>query len=279
MIESTARVPVLALRDVVIPAGFSAHLFVTEASAIAAIDAAVARDAMIFLVLQTNPLGDPGPEQLHTVGTLARVVEHASTLPDAMRKVTVAALKRASRVRCARVQGKTGNYLEAEVTLLVEGIQLMGAAKSSMYRLAEEFERYAARKAAVHGAPGERRLNLVDFESVQASGDPVQIVNYITWTIDLRPEQKQQVLAAERTADRVTRLIELIEERMLQISDAAIAHSSARAALEAVETALAQHRNATGALREEEAKRSAAHVEEALQQACRAIAQLFMPVH
>jgi ATP-dependent Lon protease len=271
----SARVPVLALRDVVIPAGFSAHLFVTELSAIAAIDASVARDAMVFLVLQKGKSpSEPGPGDLHAVGSLARVVEHASTLPDAMRKVTVAALKRASLVRAGQAKGQTGDYLEAEVVPLVEGIELMGAAKSIMYRLADAFERYAARKAVVHGAAGERKLNLADFKAVRESGDPVQLVNYVTWTIDLRAEQKQRVLSTERTADRVTRMIDLIEERMRQISDGALALGSATKTLEAIESALAHHKTATGVLREEDAKRAALRVEQALQEARVAIAQL-----
>jgi ATP-dependent Lon protease len=279
MADLNARVPVLPLRDAVIPAGFSAHLFVTELSGIAAIDAAVARDAMVFLVLQKpGTPAEPGPADLHSVGTLARVVEHASTLPDAMRKVTVAALKRASLVRARRVTSKAADMLEAEVTSLGEGIQLMGAGKGLMYRLADEFERYAARKAVVHGAPGERKLNVHDFHAVRESGDPVQLVNYVTWTIDLGAEQKQQVLALERTTDRVARMIELIEERMRQISDGALALGSARTALETLETTLAQHKSATGALREEDAKRTSMRVEEALQEARTAIAQLLATI-
>lgn len=71
-------IPVIPLKDVVIFPGISAPLAVRRARSVRALDAALAKDKLVFFVAQKNAVaGDPKAEDLYEVGTIAKVGESA----------------------------------------------------------------------------------------------------------------------------------------------------------------------------------------------------------
>jgi ATP-dependent Lon protease len=89
------ELPLLPVRDVVIFPYMILPLFVGREKSIAAVDAALARDRLIFLAAQKD-LGEeePKPEDIFTVGTVAMIMRMLK-LPDGRVKILVQGLAKA----------------------------------------------------------------------------------------------------------------------------------------------------------------------------------------
>src|SRR5512143_1217857 len=97
--EETVQVPgvlpVLPLRDVVIFPFMIVPLYVSRERSIKAVDRALAENRMILLVAQREQEDEePGPEDIHTVGTAA-VIMRMLKLPDGRIRVLVQGVSRA----------------------------------------------------------------------------------------------------------------------------------------------------------------------------------------
>ena len=88
-------VPLLPLRDVVVFPHTVIPLFIGRKSSVNAITQAMESDKHVFLVTQKDEsIEDPSNEDLHTVGTLATILQLLK-LPDGTIKVLVEGVKRA----------------------------------------------------------------------------------------------------------------------------------------------------------------------------------------
>lgn len=94
-----ARLPVLPLRDVVVFPHVSMPLLVGRAGSLAAVEAALGDDQRLVVVAQrAADVSDPGPDDLHAVGTIARILQQ-QTLPNGARKILVEAEDRCAVTR------------------------------------------------------------------------------------------------------------------------------------------------------------------------------------
>ena len=94
-----ARLPVLPLRDVVVFPHVSMPLLVGRAGSLAAVEAALGDDQRLVVVAQrAADVSDPGPDDLHAVGTIARILQQ-QTLPNGARKILVEAEERCAVTR------------------------------------------------------------------------------------------------------------------------------------------------------------------------------------
>ncbi|MDX2185273.1 MAG: endopeptidase La [Gemmatimonadaceae bacterium] len=99
MARPALRLPVLPLRDVIVFPHVTMPLLVGRAGSLAAIDAADDTDQRILLVAQRSAeMNDPGPGDLHAVGTVARIVQQ-QTMANGARKILVEAETRVTLVR------------------------------------------------------------------------------------------------------------------------------------------------------------------------------------
>ncbi len=88
-------VPVLPLKDMVAFPFMLVPLFVVRERSIVAIEDAIARDRMVFLVAQKDPsVEEPGPDDLYTLGTLG-VLMRVVRVPEDRIRVVVQGLSRA----------------------------------------------------------------------------------------------------------------------------------------------------------------------------------------
>ena len=93
--EIPDELPVLPLREFVVFPYMVLPLFLTRESSIAAVEDALAADRLLVLVAQRNPeLEEPGPDDLHRVGTVAMVMR-TLRLPDGRVKVLLQGLAKA----------------------------------------------------------------------------------------------------------------------------------------------------------------------------------------
>ena len=84
--EFNDRLPVLPLRELVVFPYMTIPLLVGRAASVQAVERAVARDRVLFCVAQKrSELADPGPDELHTVGTVVRVRRVGDRDPERLR--------------------------------------------------------------------------------------------------------------------------------------------------------------------------------------------------
>ncbi len=86
--------PLLPVRDVVVFPYMILPLFVAREGSVAAVDAAMGRDQLVFLASQKDPyVEQPGPEDLYPLGTVGMVMRQLK-LPDGRLKVLVQGVTR-----------------------------------------------------------------------------------------------------------------------------------------------------------------------------------------
>jgi len=131
-IEIPDRLPVLAVRDLVVFPYMIVPLFVSREISLAAIERANAGDKLVFLVSQKDPADDePGLDGLHAVGTIGMVMR-LRKLPDGRTKVLVQGLVKGRLRDLAREDGAFLGRVEklAEIPMEVPTLEVEALARS-----------------------------------------------------------------------------------------------------------------------------------------------------
>ena len=143
LVEVPEELPVVALRDLVFFPYMVLPLLIGRAPSVAAMEAAEEKDNLLLLVAQRDAeVMDPGEQDLHTLGTVVRVIQKTD-LPDGTARVVMEGLGRAQidnflpgeRGFRARVVLHEGGELEDSETLTTE----LEAAARGVRRLFEEY--------------------------------------------------------------------------------------------------------------------------------------------
>ena len=117
--EIRERIPLLPLRDVVIFPYMTIPLLVGRVASVNAIEAAVQRDRVVFVLAQRRPeVTDPGSKDLYRVGTVVRVLQ-LFRLPDGTMRVLVEGI---CRGRAKKFFAGTDS-MSASVTVLKDEMQ------------------------------------------------------------------------------------------------------------------------------------------------------------
>ncbi|MHB1070287.1 MAG: LON peptidase substrate-binding domain-containing protein, partial [Gemmatimonadaceae bacterium] len=188
IIETSGRLPVLPLRDVVLFPHVAMPLLVGRAGSLAALEAAEASDKLVLLMTQRDSsVQDPAAADLFRTGTLGRVLQF-TRLPNGAARVLVEGLAR------------------AQVTKFVAGAKLLRA----------EARPYPFTVAPGDGAEDEARKALALFEEyvthhrrlppevtslVQAASSLERQGCGIAAHLALRHETRQTLLEAPRLVD------------------------------------------------------------------------------
>jgi ATP-dependent Lon protease len=190
--------PLLPLRDVVVFPNMVIPLFVGREKSIRSLDAAMDGDKQILLVAQKSPdTDDPGATDLYELGTLANVLQLLK-LPDGTIKVLVEGV---SRVRLAGVEMQ-GEVLFGRVSV-VESLTTrdpreIDAAAKSLMSLFENFIKLNRK------VPPELMTTLAGIE------EPSRLADTVAAHLGVRLQDKQQVLETLDVAERLERLIGLV---------------------------------------------------------------------
>ena len=94
--EMPETLPLLPVRDVVVFPYMILPLFVARDASVAAVEAAMSRDQLVFLTAQHDPTVDnPEPEEMYEIGSVGMIMRQLK-LPDGRLKVLVQGLTRAA---------------------------------------------------------------------------------------------------------------------------------------------------------------------------------------
>jgi len=191
-------IPLLPLRDVVVYPHMVIPLFVGREKSIAALEAAMAADKQIMLVAQRNASDDdPGVDDIYRVGTVSTILQLLK-LPDGTVKVLVEGGQRAHVVTAEF--GEQGAI--ADVRELEEGLPDSGEQDALAKSLQSQFEDYV--KLSKKVAPEVTG-------SVSSIDEVSRLADTIAAHLQLKLEEKQDVLEMVDVRERVEHLIALME--------------------------------------------------------------------
>ncbi|MCA9565148.1 MAG: LON peptidase substrate-binding domain-containing protein, partial [Myxococcales bacterium] len=185
--------PVLPLvRGVLLPGG-AIPLTIGRKGTLAATEA-VAKDKLILVGVQRDPVDEPGPSDLLPVMTLARVLDYKA----GPRKTKIALTQGLVRVRPTGFT-KTSPYMEASFELIAEEWPETAEAEA----LTDVFKETAIEVAGLLGATDDVK------NAIQHGGSPALLADSAAMVLDLPMEWKREVL---QTLDPVIRVKNVLQQ-------------------------------------------------------------------
>ncbi|MFN8509708.1 MAG: endopeptidase La [Deinococcaceae bacterium] len=191
------QLPVCPVRGSVIYPTMVQHIDAARAISIRAIDAAQEAHKVILIVSQKDKdLDDPSGEDLYTVGTACSILRTRKNA-DGTQQMLVSAF---ARVRVRRYL--EGEYIRADV----EQIEVPTHAPLELEALGRELsKKFEDVMANGKFLPPETVQFIHNLE------DPAQIADYVAFHFDFKLADKQAVLEAESTEDRVRKVLVLLD--------------------------------------------------------------------
>jgi ATP-dependent Lon protease len=209
--------PLLPVKDIVVFPYMVLPLFITREKSIKALEAALSKDRLIFLVAQKDIAEeDPAPEDLYPIGTVALVMRMLK-LPDEKIKILVQGLSKASIKEILQttphVLVKIENIKDpfaTEITLETEAL---------MRNIKEQLERIVS-----YGKLLSPDLMFI-LESVD---DPGRLADLVASNLDLTVEKAQEILEVLDPIERLKALGEVLGKEVQVLTIQAKIQSQAR---------------------------------------------------
>ncbi len=197
--KSSVSLPAVPLRDMVVYPHMMAPFVVGRRPSVVALERALSRsDKQIFLATQRDPkIDEPGEEDIHTLGVIARVVQHLQ-LASGNIKVMVEGLGRA---RCVDMEVDDG-CLMARVERIEVEVPDDETVAGYMTQLVELFKEYAKLS---HHLSAEGVLASLQTE------DPDQFADILAAHLSQPTAEKQKLLEILNPFDRLQRLHDLLD--------------------------------------------------------------------
>ena len=194
-----APVPVCPVRGSVLFPTMVMPIDAGRPISIQAINAALDRDRTIIIVSQRDrEIDEPAPSDLFEVGTACNIMRMKKN-PDGSIQMLVRAF---ARVRIDRYLGSAG-LIEAEVTPIEIPDGNTVVTEAAYRELKERFTDMLE--------SGSRNLQPEVAQFVLNLEDPGQFADYVAYHLDFRLEDKQGVLEAGTVADRLRKVLLLID--------------------------------------------------------------------
>src|SRR5438552_1624238 len=177
------ELPALALRETVLFPLTVQPLAVSRPMSLEAVNRALAGDRLLFVSLQAVERDEPEPDDLKRIGTIAAIRQMAK-VPNGSVHVIVEGLARAR----ADLVTRSGNQLRATITPLPEQGERTLEVDAYVRRLHELIDRALSVST---GLSQELRGLVAGID------DPLRLAYLISSLIDLKPDERQQILEAE----------------------------------------------------------------------------------
>ena len=194
-----SRMPMVALRDVIVFPYMSLHFEVGREKSIAALEAAMASDQIIFLAAQKDKeIADPTPEDIYEVGTVAQI-KQILKLPGDVIRVLVKGIDRAKIVE----HTQSTPYLEVETEAMVfERVTEDTAKEQALKRMVMSiFEQLISLSSKVSSET---------LSSVSGVDDAGQMADIIASSVLFRLEDKQKILESIDPLERLELLVNIL---------------------------------------------------------------------
>ena len=199
-------VPIIPIRDGIIFPHTDSVLTFGRPKSLAALESAFQKERMVCFVLQRNArLNDPTPEDLNEIGTFSRIERMIKTDGEINAQV-----KGLARVRIISYERHDMYYLAKVVELEEEETENSEEIKALCNHLTNEF-----RKAMNFGKPTDFLL----FMNIMSENTLSQLSDLIASALDLKPQEKQEILEMLNVKDRLKKLTDLLakEIKILEI--------------------------------------------------------------
>ncbi len=201
MTEQATLYPVLPLRDIVVFPHMIVPLFVGRDKSVRALEDVMKEDKQILLVAQKDAaVDDPAPEDIHTVGTIGAVLQLLK-LPDGTVKVLVEGGNRAEIKSFSDNDDFFQAYAEVIEDPETDSKELQALARS----VVTQFEQYVKLNKKI---PAEVLVSLNQIE------DPSKLADTVASHMALRGSEKQELLEAVRTSERLERVYSFMENEI-----------------------------------------------------------------
>lgn len=192
------KLPLLALRDLVIFPNMVIPLFVGREKSIKALEAAMERDRIIFLVAQKDArTDDPKKEDIYKTGTLSEILQILK-LPDGAIRVLVEGLTR------VRMESFTQDepFFEVRISEVPEHEEQGKETEALMRLVHEEFQKHVKMNKKI---PPETIMSVSEITS------PGRLADVIAANIFLKHEEKQELLEIGSASERLSRLSGILQ--------------------------------------------------------------------
>jgi ATP-dependent Lon protease len=201
----TRQFSMMPIRDIVIFPHMMTPFIVGRDSSVRALEEALATDKKIFLGTQRDAsVDDPGPDQIHPVGTVANIVQSVK-LPDGNIRVLVEGTERGKILRLTREEG----FFRATVQLVKVEATPSPELDAAVQRVTQLFEQYAKMSQS---------LNYDTMINAVRGDDASRLADTIAANLQLSIEEKQELLELFDPLDRLNRLGDLLEFEMEKLN-------------------------------------------------------------
>ncbi|MDG1889691.1 MAG: endopeptidase La [Verrucomicrobiota bacterium] len=194
------HLPILGLSDIVIFPGMVAPLLIESTSSSDLIDDVVSGNRLIGLVLQTSPVDDPAPKDLHEFGCLARVQKMVKQ-PNQQVRILIEGLK---RIRILDFK-QTDPYLLARVEYLDEPAQVSVEAKALARTSKKLFQEILEHSPTMTDQVKSTSLNVED---------PEKLSDLIGANLNLKLQEHQTLLSSYMVVERFKILLPLLKHEL-----------------------------------------------------------------
>lgn len=187
------KVPLLALRDLVIFPNMVIPLFVGREKSIKALETAMERDRIIFLVAQKDAKTDaPKRKDIYEVGTISEILQILK-LPDGAIRVLVEGLTRMKIKEYLQDEP----YFEITVERINENTEKTKETEALMRMVMDEFQKYVRMNKKI---PPETLMSVSEIDN------PGRLADVIAAHLYLKHEEKQYLLELEDATKRLQQL-------------------------------------------------------------------------
>ncbi len=197
MENETVIIPLLPLRGILVYPTMVLHLDVGRSKSVQALEQVMVNDHTIFLATQREiAIDEPTVNEIYTIGTLAKVKQMLK-LPNGTIRVLVEGLQRAKVERFLDNE----DYFEVEMTLIEDEISNDAEEQALMRNVLHQFDQYIKLS---------KKISAETLASVADIVEPGRLADVVASHLPLKIVQKQEILETISVKDRLSMLIEIL---------------------------------------------------------------------
>lgn len=197
--------PLMPLRDIVLFPGMVAPLVVGRKKSILALEAAMENRSLIFLVTQKDArVDDPEQQHLYSLGTLASVMQ-LLRLPDGTIKALVEGKRRAIVVGAFEGGDDEPGYYSVRLVEAPDDDVDRDDVPAYIRELRKAFDLYAMTN---------KKLPREVLKSITSLEEPSKMVDLVSSHIQLKTEEKQEILELVSLPQRIAKVLEILYREM-----------------------------------------------------------------
>ncbi len=193
--------PLLPIRNTVLIPNIVTPLMVGREQSIRAIEAAMSRDHMLFVVTQTNEeVEDPGPDDVYTIGVEA-MIDRVLKLPDGTTSVLIHGQRRLRRLEYTQ----TMPFMQARTEVIHEETERTLAVEALMRATLALFEKCIKLSDSL---PDEAFITAMNIDK------PGLLADFVVSTIETSIASRQEILEAFNVEERLQKTCILLSKEL-----------------------------------------------------------------